>query len=84
VIKTACKQIFGGACPLLLSIRPTAASEMSKYALVTGANRGIGLEVVKQLVSHGKPVLLACRDVQKGEQYDYWHHCDERIQTSIQ
>lgn len=55
---------------------------MSKYALVTGANRGIGLEVVKQLVSHGKPVLLACRDVQKGEQYSCRHHCDERIQTS--
>lgn len=34
---------------------------MQKYALVTGGNRGIGLEICKQLVARGKPVLLTAR-----------------------
>ncbi len=36
-------------------------------ALVTGANRGIGLETVKQLAEQGVHVLLASRDLQKGK-----------------
>jgi NAD(P)-dependent dehydrogenase (short-subunit alcohol dehydrogenase family) len=39
----------------------------SGLALVTGGNRGIGLEVCKQLVQQGKRVLLACRDVEAGK-----------------
>lgn len=36
-------------------------------ALVTGANRGIGLEVVQQLAEAGMTVILGSRDLQKGE-----------------
>ena len=38
-----------------------------QIALVTGANRGIGLEVCRQLAEMGASILLASRDVRKGE-----------------
>ena len=37
------------------------------FALVTGANRGIGLEVVRQLAVEGFEVYLGARDLAKGE-----------------
>ena len=37
-----------------------------KVALVTGANRGIGLEVAKSLAKKGMAVAVACRDLEKG------------------
>jgi NAD(P)-dependent dehydrogenase (short-subunit alcohol dehydrogenase family) len=37
-------------------------------ALVTGANRGIGLEVCRQLAQQGYIVLLGSRDLAKGEE----------------
>ncbi|XP_021748175.1 (+)-neomenthol dehydrogenase-like [Chenopodium quinoa] len=37
-----------------------------RYAVVTGANKGIGLEICKQLASHGVVVLLTSRDGKKG------------------
>ncbi len=40
----------------------------SKIALVTGANKGIGLETVKQLARKGMTVLLGARDLKKGEE----------------
>jgi len=42
-------------------------AESTRAALVTGANRGIGLEVARQLARRGFTVLLGSRDPQKGE-----------------
>lgn len=39
----------------------------SQVALVTGANRGIGLEVVRQLARRGMHVILGARQLEKGE-----------------
>ncbi|MBL9161930.1 MAG: SDR family NAD(P)-dependent oxidoreductase [Planctomycetaceae bacterium] len=35
--------------------------------LVTGGNRGIGLEITKQLTGRGYHAVVACRDQAKGE-----------------
>jgi NAD(P)-dependent dehydrogenase (short-subunit alcohol dehydrogenase family) len=38
----------------------------SRVAVVTGANRGIGLEVVRQLAARGDAVVLGARDLDGG------------------
>ncbi|KAL8268541.1 hypothetical protein R6Q59_002339 [Mikania micrantha] len=38
-----------------------------RYAIVTGSNQGIGLEICKQLASKGVRVVLTARDEKKGE-----------------
>jgi NAD(P)-dependent dehydrogenase (short-subunit alcohol dehydrogenase family) len=43
------------------------SSSTEKVAIVTGANRGIGLEVVRQLAQKGMTVILGSRDLKKGE-----------------
>ena len=40
---------------------------MTSVALVTGANRGIGLEVTRQLAQQGMAMILGSRDLKKGE-----------------
>lgn len=44
-----------------------AMPQPQQIAIVTGANRGIGLEVVRQLAQHGMTVILGSRDLEKGE-----------------
>lgn len=39
---------------------------MTKNVLVTGGNRGIGLEIVKGMLSKGYKVLMGCRDEDAG------------------
>ena len=41
---------------------------MKKIAIVTGANKGLGLSVAQQLVHDNYKVILACRDITKGQQ----------------
>lgn len=36
-------------------------------ALVTGANKGIGLQIAKDLVAHGLTVLVGSRNLEHGE-----------------
>jgi NAD(P)-dependent dehydrogenase (short-subunit alcohol dehydrogenase family) len=40
----------------------------ARIALVTGGNRGIGLEIVRQLSRHGLTTVLAARDLAKGKE----------------
>ncbi|WMV56195.1 hypothetical protein MTR67_049580 [Solanum verrucosum] len=42
-----------------------------KYAVVTGANRGIGFETVKQLANSGVTVFLTARDEKRGTEAMY-------------
>lgn len=39
-----------------------------RFAVVTGANKGIGLEICKQLASNGVFVVLTARDVNRGNE----------------
>ncbi|XP_047952529.1 short-chain dehydrogenase/reductase 2b-like [Salvia hispanica] len=42
------------------------AEAATRYALVTGGNKGIGFEVCKQLASKGITVILTSRDEKRG------------------
>jgi NAD(P)-dependent dehydrogenase (short-subunit alcohol dehydrogenase family) len=44
-----------------------SGQRLQQTALVTGANRGIGLEGVSQLAHRGMRVILGARDLRKGE-----------------
>lgn len=43
-----------------------ADSGIKRYAVVTGANKGIGFEICKQLASNGIKVVLTARDEKRG------------------
>ena len=43
-------------------------SQTAKIAVVTGANKGLGFEIGKQLVAKGLHVVVTARDADKGEQ----------------
>ncbi|KAM4084227.1 hypothetical protein ACB094_08G116800 [Castanea mollissima] len=47
---------------------PTKNAGTKRIALVTGANRGIGFEISKQLASNGVKVILTARDVKRGNE----------------
>ena len=43
-------------------------SAAGKIALITGANKGLGLETARQLGKQGATILLGARDLKKGEE----------------
>src|SRR6185437_14566065 len=43
------------------------SAEAKKVALITGANKGLGLETARQLGAQGIVVLMGARDLAKGE-----------------
>ena len=46
---------------------------MSKTAIITGGNKGIGLAVAKDLISKNYKVIIGCRDNVKGKTVSYTH-----------
>src|ERR1700742_796720 len=50
------------------SNQPTSRGFMAKVVLITGANKGIGFEVARQLGRSGFTVLLGSRDASRGDQ----------------
>jgi NAD(P)-dependent dehydrogenase (short-subunit alcohol dehydrogenase family) len=50
------------------SMSKAAAVKTKKVALITGANKGIGLETARQLGKLGVTILVGARDLAKGEE----------------
>jgi len=45
--------------------------DITKAVLVTGGNRGMGLEICRKLTAMGHRVLPGCRDLRKRELIDW-------------
>ncbi|RYR24517.1 hypothetical protein Ahy_B02g058020 isoform C [Arachis hypogaea] len=64
-----------------------------KYAVVSGANKGIGIEIVRQLASNGVKVVLTSRDEKRGlhaletlkdlSHLVLFHHLDVAVPASV-
>ncbi|XP_034018785.1 retinol dehydrogenase 11 [Thalassophryne amazonica] len=53
---------------LLITSWSSDVSLVGKTAIITGANTGIGKETAKDLARRGARVILACRNLERGEQ----------------
>src|ERR1700733_3567793 len=53
--------------PRLTGAEHMGETRMAKIVLITGANKGIGFEVARQLGRSGYTVLLGARDASRGE-----------------
>ncbi|KAE9605430.1 hypothetical protein Lal_00024700 [Lupinus albus] len=53
-------------CSHIDPVSTSMADAKQRYAVVTGSNKGIGLETVKGLASNGVKVVLTARDEKKG------------------
>ena len=53
--------------PALAASPPETTKHPKPVALVTGANQGIGLQIAKELVTHGFTVLVGSRNFERGE-----------------
>ncbi|QCE02780.1 carbonyl reductase [Vigna unguiculata] len=62
----------GAASPVKLyhnsELKVKMGEATQRYAVVTGANKGIGLEIVRQLASEGIKVVLTARNEERGLQ----------------
>ena len=46
---------------------PTLPSQSGKIAIITGGNRGLGLEIATELAATGAELVLACRNPAKAQ-----------------
>ncbi|XP_022157338.1 (+)-neomenthol dehydrogenase-like [Momordica charantia] len=63
---TAKKGLSTSALPIVARKENNGNLVTERYAVVTGANKGIGLETAKQLASQGIRVILTARNEQRG------------------
>ncbi|KAK4483457.1 hypothetical protein RD792_010646 [Penstemon davidsonii] len=59
------KQKFSAASPMA-TVTSQSTITPKKYAVVTGGNKGIGLEICRQLASKGVSVVLTARNEKRG------------------
>jgi NAD(P)-dependent dehydrogenase (short-subunit alcohol dehydrogenase family) len=57
----------------------TSQTVENKVALITGANKGIGLEIARQLGVQGITVLIGARDEKRGQEAAEKLHAEHNI-----
>jgi NAD(P)-dependent dehydrogenase (short-subunit alcohol dehydrogenase family) len=62
----------------------TDMSETKKIALITGANKGIGFEIARQLGAQGIAILVGARDLARGEAAVQKLRAEEIDATAVQ